>query len=202
MAIKAVIFDLAGVVLFPIHGTFNSLLAERLDAPFEEVERVLSDHTNDLWDTNDISDDEFYDHLLTELNQPLDRKTIIRKFVVDDFYIDQEMLALIRVLRKTYTTALLTNFPAHVHGFMQRSWIVDGAFDHLIVSADVKMIKPDPRIYQLTLDRVGCQAHEAVFIDDRKNNIEAAEALGIKGIHFINKTKTINALSRVLKSSR
>ena len=47
MAIKAVIFDLAGVVLFPIRGTFNSLLAERLEAPLDEVERVMSDHTND-----------------------------------------------------------------------------------------------------------------------------------------------------------
>ena len=33
-----------------------------------EVERVMSDHTNDLWDLNEISDDAFYDHLLTELN--------------------------------------------------------------------------------------------------------------------------------------
>ena len=85
---------------------------------------------------------------------------------------------------------------------MKRSWHVDGAFDHIIVSADVKLIKPDPRIYQLTLERIGCQAHEAVFIDDRKINVEAAEALGIKGILFTSKAKTIAALSRILKSSR
>ena len=108
MAIKAVIFDLAGVVLFPIRGTFNSLLAERLEVPLEGVERVMSDHTNDLWDMNEISDDEFYDHLLTELNQPLEKKAIIRKFVIDDFYVDQEMLALIRELRK-----ILHHRPAH-----------------------------------------------------------------------------------------
>ncbi|MDP2966515.1 MAG: HAD family phosphatase [Pelolinea sp.] len=202
MAIKAVIFDLAGVVLFPICGTFNSLLAERLRVPVEGVDRVMNDHTNDLWDINKISDDEFYDHLLTELNQPLEKKAIIRKFVIDDFYVDQEMLTLIRELRKSYTTALLTNFPAHMHDFMQRSWKVDGAFDHIIASADVKLIKPDPRIYHLTINRIGCLANEAVFIDDRKNNVEAANAMGIKGIHFISKAKTIADLSRVLKSSR
>jgi epoxide hydrolase-like predicted phosphatase len=202
MAIKAVIFDLAGVVLFPIRGTFNSLLAERLEASLDEVERIMSDHTNDLWDMNELSDDAFYDHLLTELKQPLEKKAIIRKFVIDDFYVDQEMLALIRELRKTYTTALLTNFPAHVHDFMQRSWHMDGAFDHIIVSADVKLIKPDPRMYQLTLERLGCLAHEAVFIDDRKINVEAAETLGIKGILFKDKHKTQASLSRILKSSR
>ena len=202
MAIKAVIFDLAGVVLYPIRGTFNSLLAERLEVPLEGVERVMNDHTNDLWDLNEISDDAFYDHLLTELNQPLEKKAIIRKFVVEDFYVDQEMLTLIRELHKTYTTALLTNFPAHLHDFMKRSWHMDDAFDHIIVSADVKLIKPDLRLYQLTLDRVGCQAHEVVFIDDRKINIEAAAALGIVGIHFISKARSIASLSRVLKSSR
>jgi putative hydrolase of the HAD superfamily len=202
MAIKAVIFDLAGVVLLPIRGTFNSLLAERLEVPLEGVERVMSDHTNDLWDTGDISDDEFYDHLLTELDQPLEKKAIIRKFAVDDFYVDQEMLTLIRELRKTCTTALLTNFPTHVHDFMKSSWHMDGAFDHIIVSAEVKLIKPDPRIYQLTLERVGCQAHEAVFIDDRKINVDAAEALGIKSILFTSKPSTMAALSRILKSGR
>ena len=202
MAIKAVIFDLAGVVLFPIRGTFNSLLAERLEAPLDEVERVMSDHTNDLWDLNEISDDAFYDHLLTELNMPLEKKAIIRKFVVDDFYVDEEMLNLVRELRKTCTTALLTNFPAHVHDFMKSAWRMDGAFDHLIVSADVKLIKPDPRIYQLSLERLGCLAHEVVFIDDRQINIDSAQALGINCILFKSKSKTIAALGRIIRSSR
>lgn len=202
MAIKAVIFDLAGVVLFPIRGTFNSLLAERLGVPLEGVERVMLDRTNDLWDINEISDDEFYDHLLTELNLSLDNKTILRKFVIDDFFIDQEMLTLIRELRRTYTTALLTNFPLHVHDFMRRSWHVDGAFDHIIVSADVGLIKPDPRIFQLTLDRVGCEANEAVFMDDRRNNVDAATAMGMKGIYFKSKARAIADLSRVLRSGR
>ena len=202
MAIKAVIFDLAGVVLFPIRGTFNSLLAERLEAPLDEVERVMSDHTNDLWDLNEISDDAFYEHLLTELNMPLEKKAIIQKFVVDDFYVDPEMLALVREMRKSYTTALLTNFPAHVHDFMKAAWHMDGAFDHIIVSADVKLIKPDPRIYQLSLERVGCQAHEAIFIDDRKINTDAAQAQGINSILFKSRSKTITALSRIIRSSR
>lgn len=201
MAIKAVIFDLAGVVLLPIRGTFNSLLAERLEVPLDGVERVMSGRANIMWDMNEISDDAFYDHLLTELNQPPEKKAIIQKFVIDDFYVDQEMLTLARELRKTCTTALLTNFPTHVHDFIKRAWFMEGAFDHMIVSSDVKLIKPDPCIYQLTLERVGCLAHEAVFMDDRKINVDAAEALGIKGIHFISKAKAIAALGRILKSS-
>ncbi len=202
MAIKAVIFDLAGVVLFPIRGTFNSLLAERLQVPEEDVQRVMSSQTNDRWDMNEISNEEFYTYMLTELDQPLEKKTVIRKFVIDDFFVDQEMLTLVQELRKSYTTALLTNFPAHVHDFMQRSWHMHDAFDHIIVSADVGLVKPDARIYQLTLERVGCLAHEAVFIDDRKANTDAAQELGINSILFKSKAKTITSLNRVIRSSR
>jgi glucose-1-phosphatase len=202
MAIKAVIFDLAGVVLFPIHGTFNSLLAEHLGALIEEVDEVMNGRLNDLWDLGEVSDDEFYDHLLTELKLTPEKKDIIRKFVIDDFYVDQEMLSLIRVLRKSYTTVLLTNFPSHVHDFMKRSWHMDGAFDQIIVSADVKLIKPDPLIFQLALKRIGCQANEAVYLDDRQINVDAASSVGIKGVHFSGKAKTIAVLNRVIKSSR
>ena len=200
MAIKAVIFDLAGVVLHTIRGTFNSLLAERLDVRLVDVERVMNGSVNDQWDMDEISDDAFYTYLLSELMLPIEKRAIVEKFVIDDFYVDQEMLTYIRELKKSCITALLTNFPAHLHDFMRVAWPMNGAFDHIIVSADVKLIKPDPHIYQLTLERIGCQAQEAAFIDDRKVNVEAAEALGINGIYFINKTKMIADLSQLLKS--
>ena len=86
MAIKALIFDMAGVVLLTTKGTFNSLLAERLGAQIEDVARVMNDEVNDRWDLGEISDDEFFTHLLTELNQPIEKKSILEKFVIDDFY--------------------------------------------------------------------------------------------------------------------
>ena len=110
-AIKAVIWDLAGVLLLTVKGTFNSLLAERLDAPLKEIERVMSTPENDLWDMDEIDDDTFYTFLLNELGMPMEKKSILRKFVLDDFYVDQELLTYIRNLHRSYSTALLTNCP-------------------------------------------------------------------------------------------
>lgn len=56
--------------------------------------------------------------------------------------------------------------------------------DGMIVSAHEKMVKPDPRIYELLLSRFDLKAEECVFIDDRLENVEAARKLGIKGIHY------------------
>lgn len=57
-------------------------------------------------------------------------------------------------------------------------------FDGLLISGDEGVVKPDPAIYELLLDRFGLSAHRTVFIDDRLENIEAARAAGLEGIHF------------------
>jgi len=59
-----------------------------------------------------------------------------------------------------------------------------------ILSFRDKVIKPDAAIYELLLKRFGLVAEESVFIDDTLVNVEAAEALGIHGIHFISKEQT------------
>lgn len=56
-----------------------------------------------------------------------------------------------------------------------------------ILSYQDKAIKPDPIIYQLLLDRYGLTAEESVFLDDTLKNVEAAQKMGIKGIHFTTK---------------
>jgi len=64
-------------------------------------------------------------------------------------------------------------------GFLQR-------FKDILVSGKEKLIKPDPKIYKLLLNRNGLKAEECVFIDDRQVNVEAAKKLSISGIKFDN----------------
>ena len=57
-------------------------------------------------------------------------------------------------------------------------------FDVVVCSGDVGLVKPDPAIFQLTLDRLGVAPDEAIFIDDSPGHVAAARALGLQGIHF------------------
>lgn len=57
-------------------------------------------------------------------------------------------------------------------------------FDGIVVSGQEGMVKPDPKLYQTLLERYDVDPARAVFIDDNKANVVAAEALGIHGIHF------------------
>jgi len=198
-AIRAFIWDLVDVLLLTIKGNFNSMMAERLQAPLDEVERVMESPENTLWDMGEINDDEFFAFIVKQLGLSEAKKSVLHRFVVDDFYIDQELLAFIADLKKTYLSALLTNFPAHLHTFMRTDWHIGHAFDLVIASCDVKLIKPDPRIYHITLDRLGVSPQESVFIDDREINITAARALGMQTILYTSRQQTINEILRLVQ---
>ncbi len=57
-------------------------------------------------------------------------------------------------------------------------------FDGIVVSGEVRLVKPDARIYRHLLERYGLAAEDCVFIDDSAANVRGAEAVGITGLHF------------------
>ena len=59
-------------------------------------------------------------------------------------------------------------------------------FDVLVWSFQLKMAKPDPDIYRHVLKELGTRPEETLFLDDRPVNVEAANALGFKGLTFTN----------------
>lgn len=94
-----------------------------------------------------------------------------------------------------YKVVALTNwshetFPVAIRKFEFLQW-----FEGIIVSGDEKTRKPFKEIYDLTLNRFDIKPENALFIDDNLRNIEAAETLGIRGIHF----KSASTLKEQLK---
>src|SRR5512141_49359 len=70
--------------------------------------------------------------------------------------------------------------------------------DAAVYSAEVKLLKPDPRIYQIILDQLGLPANECLFVDDKTVNIEAARALGMKVVLCHDTQQTINDIQSCL----
>ena len=79
----------------------------------------------------------------------------------------------------------ITNFSAEFWPpFRAREAALFDRFRSIVVSGDERLVKPDPAIYRLALDRFGLKAEEAVFVDDNAANIAGAAALGIHAILF------------------
>ncbi|HEY4092309.1 MAG TPA: HAD family phosphatase [Luteibacter sp.] len=78
----------------------------------------------------------------------------------------------------------LTNWSGETFPIARARYDFFNWFDGIVVSGDEGMIKPDPKLYETLLERYDIDPKRAVFIDDNKANVDAAEALGIHGIHF------------------
>ncbi|HMX21091.1 MAG TPA: HAD family phosphatase [Anaerolineales bacterium] len=79
---------------------------------------------------------------------------------------------------------LLSNFSAEKFPLMRERYEFLNLFDDMIISGEHKLIKPDPAIFQLTLERIDRKASECLFIDDSLANIETARNMGFHTIHF------------------
>jgi 2-haloacid dehalogenase len=78
----------------------------------------------------------------------------------------------------------LTNFSAETYPLARARFDFVGWFEGVLVSGEHGVVKPEPAIYRLLVERFAIDPQAAVFIDDVKANAEAAACVGIRGIHF------------------
>jgi putative hydrolase of the HAD superfamily len=86
--------------------------------------------------------------------------------------------------RRGVLTAIVSNMGGTVHEHIEREFKWLSQFDVCVWSYQLGVVKPDPAIYRYALDKLGTDAGETLFIDDRPANVEAALALGMKGLVF------------------
>ena len=91
----------------------------------------------------------------------------------------------------------ITNFEGEKWAVAQRLYPFLRGFDGLIVSGEERLVKPDPAIYRLLLDRHGLDAAECVFIDDSERNVLGARHVGMHAIHYTPGTDLAAELARL-----
>ena len=87
------------------------------------------------------------------------------------------------VQQKGYHTYVLSNASSEFYLYFPRCYDMK-SFQGVVFSADLHMVKPDAGIYQYLLQTYGLNPEESLFIDDRKENVEAAQRLGVGGVVF------------------
>ena len=195
-AIEAVIWDLGGVIVRTENLAPRDALAERLGLSRAELNHIV------------FESDARFSAQLGEIDGDAHMQTISEKFGLSlqefrqNFFggdrVDKELVAFIRDLRPKWKTALLSNALSNLRSFLSETWKISDAFDLIVVSAEEGLMKPDPAIYQLTLNRLGVLAHAAVFIDDLAANVQAAVDSGMLGIVFESRRQALGALHTLL----
>jgi putative hydrolase of the HAD superfamily len=106
--------------------------------------------------------------------------------------------AIERIREEGLKTAALTNNWVATEGTHATNGLARIAFDVVVESAVEGLRKPDPRIYELTLDRLGVRPPSAVFLDDLGINLKPARALGMTTIKVVDPDEALAELERVL----
>jgi epoxide hydrolase-like predicted phosphatase len=196
--IRAVCFDFGGVIMRTADPTPRQQLAERLGVSLGTLLRVIFDSESArLASLGAISAEEHWRQAMQELHlAPQEAEAFATDFFRGDI-LDMELVDFIRALRPTYRTALISNAWSDLRAFLSSQQIAD-AFDEVIISAEVGLMKPDARIYHLALERLGIAPQEAVFLDDFAENVAAARTIGMHAIQFVQPQAALQELKQLL----
>jgi epoxide hydrolase-like predicted phosphatase len=183
--IEAVIFDVGGVLVRTLDRGPREAWEKRLGLERGEADSIVfGGEMGTKAQRGEISEEELWRWIGRHLDlSPRHLAAFRRDFWAGDV-LDDSLIELIRSLRPRYQTAIISNaFDSLRHDLTERYPIID-AFDLIIVSAEEKVMKPDPEIYKRTLHLLGRSPAEAIFIDDSLPNVEAARNLGMWAVHF------------------
>lgn len=98
--------------------------------------------------------------------------------------------------RRGYPLYGLSNWSAEKFALVRERYTFFDLFDAIVLSGEVKLAKPDPRIFELLMEQIPFRPPECLFIDDAEKNIKAAQALGWQTIHFVSPEQLAEELKR------
>ena len=198
MTVKAVFFDLGGVIIRTEYQAPRQHLAERLGMEYEDIVKIVFESPSSIKaSVGEISAEQHWAEVTKRLRRPASETESIRtEFFAGDI-VDRELLDFIRSLRPRYSVGLISNAWLDLREYIEEQKFED-AFDHMVISAEVGVMKPEARIYQIALEQAGASPNEAVFVDDFYENIEGCEKVGIHGIHFKDPEPALEQLKTLL----
>jgi putative hydrolase of the HAD superfamily len=212
MAITTVISDFGGVLTTPLLHSFMAF-QDHTGISWEALGRAMQraaerDGAYPLFELEKgrMSEAEFLELMETELEPELGHRPELHRF--REIYFDaldpnERMVDLMRDLRdRGMRMALLTNNVREWEPLWRSLLPVDEIFELIVDSAFVGMRKPEPGIYELTLERLdGPSPSECLFVDDVEVNCDAARELGMRVVHFRENDQAIPEVQAALQGN-
>ena len=186
MTIRALIFDMGGVLLRTEDHQPRLKLSGDLGIDYDGLMKLTFGGESARRATiGEITEEEHWEIVRQQIKKsPAEMAAWCEQFWTADKH-DTELIQFIGNLRSRLRTGLLSNAWSGARSAITRRFpgTLD-VFDVTIFSAEVGMAKPDAAIYHHILKLMSVEPHEAIFVDDFIENIQAARQLGMVGVHF------------------
>ncbi|MCK9555177.1 HAD family phosphatase [bacterium] len=183
--IKAVIFDWGGVLIDNPAPGLLKYCSKKIGVPQIKLAAIFSG-LKDSFQKGILPEKSLWEKIRRELNASEKEIECIWEKAFREVYSEKkEVFALAEKLQKKgYVTVILSNTELSAVKFFEEKKY--SMFDIKIFSCLEKTIKPESRIYRITMERLKLEGAECLFIDDKKINVSAAEKAGMKAILFRN----------------
>jgi putative hydrolase of the HAD superfamily len=183
MSIRAVYFDLGGVILRTEDKGPRAELGKSLGLDYVGIDRAVFGSESVQASLGVISEEQHWQNVVRTLKLPESEIPRFSEAFFAGDRIDYALVDFLRSLRPTIKVGLISNAWSGL-----RAWIIskkfDDVFDEMVISSEIGVAKPNARIYRQALDKLNVRPEESVFVDDMPANIEAAQALGMRGVAF------------------
>ena len=170
---KAIILDMYGVIVKQtgddfvpyVQQTFPDLSIEEIHTPWFKAD--IGELTSlEVWEAIGFKGD-------------LEK---IEKEYLDTIELSDGFINFIDKAKNKYKLAIISNDSSRWSQYIRNKFDLNKYFDVISISGDLKIQKPDVRIFLLTTEKLGLNAEDCIYIDDREGNLEAAKKLGMKPV--------------------
>ena len=195
--VKGVFFDYDGVLTRDKTGslTMNRFLSARTGIPFDRVRQALQKHNRAL-NEGDARYADVWPAVCAELGRDIPLDFVIKAF--ESTPLNDAMLGLARGLKGRYFVGIVTDNKKERIDHLKQCQRLPELFDPIVVSAEVGCTKSNPRIFEVALARVRVDPEDSIFIDNTRDNLVAAAALGMKTVYFDDEKNDVAGLARLL----
>ena len=199
MAIKAIVFDIGGVLEITPRTGWQQKWEKNLKLEAGQLREKMYN----TWRAGSIGTISL-DQVLNQTTAVLEITPEQTKQLMDDLWqeylgsLNVELYDYFKSLRPRFTTAILSNSFVGAREKEQQAYGFEDSCDLIIYSHEVGMSKPDPQIYMLTCEKLQLNPNEIIFVDDAKVIIDAANACGLHGIQFIDNQQTISEIEALI----
>jgi putative hydrolase of the HAD superfamily len=202
MTIVNIFIDFGGVIVRTEDKTPRAKAAERLGLTTHELEKIIFESESSQKASRGEIPEEAHWQAVAEalrLSRPEADKVTAEFFAGDR--IDQALLATLRQARPERKVCLISNAWSGLRTWITEQGFAD-AFDHMVISAEIGLMKPDERIYRLALEEINARPEESVFMDDVLANVDGARSVGMTGIHFTQPDQGLEELKKLTDHHR
>ena len=170
---KAIVLDMYGVIVKQtgddfvpyVQQTFPDLSMEEIHTPWFKAD-IGEISSLDVWKTIGFQGD-------------LER---IEAEYLDTIELSDGFIDFIEKVKNKYKLAIISNDSSRWSKYLREKFDLNKYFDVISISGDLKLQKPDERIFLLTIEKLGLNAEDCIYVDDREGNLAVAKKVGMKPI--------------------